>query len=90
MFLAMFVSLLFYIAVALISVMVIPWEMLAESNAPLVIVAVKGIGKSGSLLVAMEVFSPCRRLNSTLLSQARQIFAMGKDRLFPAILATDS
>lgn len=87
MFLAMFVSLLFYLTVALISVMVIPWEMLAKSNAPLVIVAMKGIGKSGWLLVAMGgVFASAAALNSTLLSQARQIFAMGKDRLFPAIL----
>jgi APA family basic amino acid/polyamine antiporter len=87
MFVAMLVSLSFYLAVALISVMVIPWETLAESKAPLVEVALKGIGKFGWVLVALGgVLASAAALNSTLLSQARQIFAMGKDRLFPAIL----
>jgi len=87
MFLAMFVSLFFYLAVALISVTVIPWETLAESKAPLVEVALKGIGRSGWFLVGLGgVLASAAALNSTLLSQARQIFAMGKDRLFPAIL----
>jgi len=87
MFLAMLVSLFFYVAVALISVMVIPWETLAESRAPLVEVALKGIGRLGWILVALGgVLASAAALNSTLLSQARQIFAMGKDRLFPAIL----
>jgi amino acid transporter len=87
MFLAMFVSLSFYVAVALISVMVIPWETLAESKAPLVTVALKGMGRLGWFLVAVGgILASAAALNSTLLSQARQIFAMGKDRLFPAIL----
>ncbi len=86
MFLAMFVSLSFYLAVALISVMVIPWETLAGSRAPLVEVALKGIGRLGWILVALGgILASAAALNSTLLSQARQIFAMGKDRLFPAI-----
>ena len=87
MFLAMCVSLLFYIAIAIVSVMIIPWKTLAESKAPLVEVALKGIGKSGWFLVAIGgILASAAALNSTLLSQARQIFAMGKDRLFPAIL----
>jgi APA family basic amino acid/polyamine antiporter len=87
MFLAMLVSLSFYVAVAIISVMIIPWQTLAESKAPLVDVALKGIGRSGWLLVALGgILASAAALNSTLLSQARQIFAMGKDRLFPAIL----
>jgi len=53
----------------------------------LVEVALKGIGKSGWFLVAIGgILASAAALNSTLLSQARQIFAMGKDRLFPAIL----
>ncbi len=87
MFLAMFVSLAFYLAVAFISLMVIPWGMLAESKAPLVDVALKGIGRSGWFLVAVGgVLASAAALNSTLLSQARQVFAMGKDGLFPGIL----
>jgi APA family basic amino acid/polyamine antiporter len=87
MFLAMFISLCFYLAVALISVMIIPWETLSESKAPLVNVALAAIGSRGWLLVAIGgVLASAAALNSTLLSQARQVFAMGKDRLLPAIL----
>jgi APA family basic amino acid/polyamine antiporter len=87
MFLAMCISLIFYIAVAVISVMVIPWGTLAESKAPLVDVALKGIGRAGWLLVASGgVLASAAALNSTLLSQARQIFAMGKDGFLPPIL----
>jgi APA family basic amino acid/polyamine antiporter len=87
MFLAMCVSLFFYIAVAVVSVMVIPWETLAGSNAPLVDVAMKGIGRAGWLLVAVGgILASAAALNSTLLSQARQIFAMGKDGFLPPIL----
>ncbi len=87
MFLSMVVSLSFYLAVALVAVMVIPWETLAESKAPLVEVALKGIGGWGWFLVALGgVLASAAALNSTLLSQARQVFAMGKDGLFPTIL----
>ena len=87
MLLAMIVSLSFYVAVALISVMVVPWNVLAQSKAPLVEVAQKGIGRLGSLFIAIGgILASAAALNSTLLSQARQIFAMGKDRLLFAIL----
>jgi APA family basic amino acid/polyamine antiporter len=87
MFLAMLVSLAFYVAVAVISVMVVPWESLSQSKAPLVDVALKSIGRLGWLLIALGgVLASAAALNSTLLSQARQIFAMGKDRLLPGIL----
>ncbi len=87
MLLAMIVSISFYVAVAIVSVMVVPWETLAQSKAPLVDVALKGIGGLGWLLIAAGgVLASAAALNSTLLSQARQIFAMGKDRFLPAIL----
>jgi len=87
MLLSMIVSLLFYVAIAIISVLVIPWENLAQSKAPLVEVAVKGLGSQGWLLIAAGgVLASAAALNSTLLSQARQIFAMGKNGLLPALL----
>jgi nucleotide-binding universal stress UspA family protein len=87
MLLAMIVSLAFYVAVAVVSVMVVSWESLAKSKAPLVDVALVGIGKFGWVLIsAGGVLASAAALNSTLLSQARQIFAMGKDRFLPGIL----
>jgi len=89
MMLAMIISLIFYIAVALVSVMVVPWETLAGSKAPLVEVAVTGLGRIGWLLVVLGgVLASAAALNSTLMSQARQIFAMGKDRFLPAIVGS--
>ncbi|MGD8798116.1 MAG: amino acid permease [Desulfobacterales bacterium] len=87
MLLSMMVSLAFYVAVAITSVLVVPWENLAQSKAPLVEVAVKSLGRRGWLLIAVGgVLASAAALNSTLLSQARQIFAMGKNGFLPALL----
>jgi len=87
MLLSMIISLVFYVALAIISVLVVPWEKLAQSNAPLVDVALKGLGRRGWLLIAVGgVLASAAALNSTLLAQARQIFAMGKDGFLPALL----
>jgi APA family basic amino acid/polyamine antiporter len=87
MLLSMIVSLIFYVALAITSVLVVPWENLAQSKAPLVEVAVKGLGRRGWLLIAVGgVLASAAALNSTLLSQARQIFAMGKNGFLPALL----
>jgi basic amino acid/polyamine antiporter, APA family len=89
MMLAMGISLAFYIGVALVSVMVVPWQSLAASKAPLVDVAVTGLGRIGWLLVVLGgVLASAAALNSTLTAQARQIFAMGKDRFLPAIVGS--
>jgi nucleotide-binding universal stress UspA family protein len=69
--------------------MVVPWETLAGSKAPLVDVAVTSLGRLGFLLVVLGgVLASAAALNSTLMSQARQIFAMGKDRFLPAIVGS--
>ena len=87
MLLSMGVSLCFYVALALVSVMVVPWETLSRSNAPLIEVALKGIGRFGWFVVALGgILASAAALNSTLLSQARQIFAMGRDKFLPSSL----
>jgi len=87
MLLAMIISLVFYVALAVLSVLVVPWKNLAQSNAPLVDVALKGLGRRGWLLIAVGgVLASAAALNSTLLAQARQIFAMGKDGFLPTLL----
>jgi len=87
MILSMTVSLIFYVAIALVSVMVVPWQVLSRSNAPLVEVALKGIGRLGWFLVAIGgILAAGAALNSTLLSQSRQVFAMGRDGFLPPLL----
>ncbi len=87
MILSIGISTIFYLLVALTSVMVINWQQLAESGAPLLQVASKSIGKSGWFLIsAGGILASAGALNSTLLSKGRQIFAMGKNGFLPGIL----
>ncbi|GJM32713.1 MAG: amino acid transporter [Saprospiraceae bacterium] len=84
---SMGVALLFYLLVAVVCILVVPWEELAGSNAPLVEVATKSFGRYGWLLISLGgVLAAAGALNSTLLSQGRQIYAMGKDRFVPDLL----
>lgn len=85
--LAMGIAFLFYLLVAVVCILVVPWQELASSNAPLVDVANKSFGGFGWLLISMGgVLAAAGALNSTLLSQGRQIYAMGKDRFVPDLL----
>ena len=87
MLLSFLISLGFYLAVALIAVLVVPWEQLAASRAPLVDVAARGIGPLGWVLIGFGgILASAAALNGTLLSQGRQIYAMGKDRFLPTLL----
>lgn len=84
---AMGIAILFYLVIAAISVLVVPWEELAASNAPLVLVATVSFGPFGWLLISLGgILASAAALNSTLLSQGRQIYAMGKDRFMPDLL----
>lgn len=85
--LSMGIAFLFYLLVAVICILVVPWQTLAESNAPLVEVATRSFGSWGWLLISLGgVLAAGGALNSTLLSQGRQIYAMGRDRFVPDLL----
>ncbi|RMF26698.1 MAG: amino acid permease, partial [Bacteroidetes bacterium] len=87
MILSMGIALTAYLLIALVSVMAVPWQELAKSSTPLVEVAILSFGPAGWLLISVGgVLASAGALNSTLLSQARQIYAMGKNRFFPALL----
>lgn len=89
MVLAMGISLVVYLTISVIAVMVVPWQQLAASNAPLVEVASKGLGRYGWLFISVgAIIASAGAFNSTLLSQGRQIFAMGKDQFLPNKLGT--
>jgi len=85
--LAMGIAILFYLLVAVASILVIPWQQLSASNAPLVEVATAVFGNFGWILIASGgVLASAGALNSTVLSQGRQIYAMGSDRFVPGLL----
>ncbi|RMG67311.1 MAG: amino acid permease, partial [Bacteroidetes bacterium] len=85
--LSMSISMAAYVAIALTAVMVVPWQTLASSNAPLVILANEAMGGKAWLMIsAGGVLASLAALNSTLVSQSRQVFVMGQHRFFPDAL----
>jgi amino acid transporter len=86
---AMLLSFAVYLLVALAAILVVPWQELAASNAPLLLVANKAFGQSGFYIIAIGgILASAGALNSTLLSQGRQIYMMGKHRFLPELLGT--
>jgi amino acid transporter/nucleotide-binding universal stress UspA family protein len=89
--LSMLLALVFYVLVSFVSVAAVNWKELADSDAPLVLVAIKGLGPWGGVLIAIGgVLASIAALNGTLSSQGRQIYAMGRDRLLPDLLGSVS
>ena len=85
--LSMLVAFTFYLLVAIVSIMIVPWPELANSSAPLADVATAVFGGAGWLMISIGgILAAAGALNSTLLSQGRQIYAMGRDRFMPDLL----
>lgn len=82
--LSMLISIALYVLVAITAVFTVSWKDLAASSAPLVLLANKSFGGNGWLIISIGgVFASLGALSSTLLSQSRQAYSMGKDRFFP-------
>ncbi len=82
--LSMLISGMVYLLIALAAVMTVPWDELAKSSAPLVLVANKSFGGKGWLLISIGgIMASLGALSSTMISQSRQTYEMGKDRFFP-------
>jgi amino acid transporter len=89
MILSMGVALVFYLMVAVVAVAVVDWQELAWSEAPLTLVAARGLGRWGAALIGVGgILASGAALNGTLFSQGRQIYAMGRDRLLPSLMGT--
>jgi len=85
--LSMWISIAIYLLIALAAVLMVPWKELAESSAPLVLVADKAFGGKGWILISVGgILASLGALSSTIVSQSRQTYAMGKDRFFPDIM----
>ncbi len=87
MMLSLAISLAIYVLVAVAAVMSVPWQELAKSNAPLVLVANKSFGGRGWIIISLGgILASLGALSSTLVSQSRQTYAMGRDHFFPDYL----
>ena len=88
---AMGIALVFYVLVGIVSVGAIDWKELAADDAPLVLLASRAVGPWGAWLIgAGGILASGAALNSTIVSQSRQIFAMGRDRLLPKTMGSVS
>lgn len=85
--LSMIISMGVYLLIAVTAVMTVPWKELAESHAPLVLVANKSFGGRGWLLISIGgIMASLGALSSTMVSQSRQTYVMGKNHFFPDVL----
>jgi amino acid transporter/nucleotide-binding universal stress UspA family protein len=85
--LSMLIALIIYALVAIAAVLTVSWKELADSSAPLVLVANKSFGGKGWMIISLGgVLASLGALSSTLISQSRQSYTMGKDRFFPDIM----
>ncbi len=85
--LSMSISMIIYLLITVGAVMAVPWKQLGASKAPLVLLANEAFGGKGWILISLGgVLASLDALSSTLFSQSRQTFAMGKDRFFPDVL----
>lgn len=85
--LSMLISIAIYLLIAFAAVMTVPWQELGQSKAPLVLVADKIFGGKGWIVISLGgILASLGALTSTVISQSRQTYVMGKDRFFPDIL----
>lgn len=85
--LSMLISIGVYLLVATASVLTVSWKELAASNAPLVLLADRSFGGKGWIIISVGgILASLGALSSTIISQSRQTFAMGKDRFFPDVM----
>ncbi|WP_372369626.1 amino acid permease [Candidatus Uabimicrobium sp. HlEnr_7] len=81
--LSLTISAAIYLIVVFAALLVVPAQDLAQNPAPLALVAEKSSGTVGLWLVIFGgLLASGAALSSTLSSQSRQIYAMGRDRLF--------
>ena len=84
---SMLIAIAIYVLVAIAAVMTVSWKELANSSAPLVLLANKSFGGKGWVIISIGgILASLGALSSTVISQSRQTYAMGKDRFFPDVM----
>jgi APA family basic amino acid/polyamine antiporter len=82
--LSLFIPMLIYVGVILVSVGILDYHTLGTSAAPLVLIAQKVLGNYGLLFVLVGgLLSTISALNATILAASRQTYAMGRDGYLP-------
>ena len=82
--LSLFIPMLIYVGVVLVSTGILDYQTLGTSAAPLVLIAEKVLGNYGLLFILVGgLLSTTSALNATILAASRQTYAMGRDGYLP-------
>ncbi len=82
--LSLFIPMLIYVGVVLVSTGILDYQALGTSAAPLVLIAKKVLGNYGLLFILIGgLLSTTSALNATILAASRQTYAMGRDGYLP-------
>jgi APA family basic amino acid/polyamine antiporter len=82
--LSLFIPMLIYVGVVLVSTGILDYQTLGTSAAPLVLIAEKALGNYGLLFILVGgLLSTTSALNATILAASRQTYAMGRDGYLP-------
>ena len=77
------------ISIAIVSLGVIPWKILKDSNAPLSLVAERILGSSGMFMINIGIFiSLIGSAAGNIITMPRLILALARDKLFIAQLSS--
>ena len=76
-----------YVLVSLAVVRVVNWEELANSSAPIALVAERGLGAEAHILLSsIALFAITNTVLITLVAGSRIFYGMAKEKVFPSIL----
>lgn len=76
-----------YVLVSLAVVRVVNWEELANSSAPIALVAERGLGSEAHILLSsIALFAITNTVLITLVAGSRIFYGMAKEKVFPAII----
>ena len=76
-----------YVLVSLAVVRVVNWEELANSSAPIALVAERGLGPEAHILLSsIALFAITNTVLITLVAGSRIFYGMAKEKVFPAII----
>jgi basic amino acid/polyamine antiporter, APA family len=79
-----------YVLVAISSVSIIGWDQLAQSSAPLSLVAQTALGGiTGPILAVIALFSTSNTILFSSITSSRQIYGMAKQKSVPKFLSKD-
>lgn len=85
--LSVLITTIIYILVSIASIRIVGWEQLAESSAPLAIVAEQRLGEQGHFILSViALFATASTILITLVAGARIFYGMARDGSLPAKL----